>query len=82
MAADMRFARGPRRATGALLVGGLAIVLSLTGGLLGLVAGFLAMYMGKRAKDQGLEGANTATSLGLLGIILTVIFAVLWATVL
>lgn len=82
MAADLSYVRGPRRATGALVVAVLSIALSLTGGFLGLVTGFLAMYLGKKAKDQGLEGAGTATSLGLLGILLTIIFAVLWATVL
>jgi hypothetical protein len=77
-AAEMSFVHPPGKATGAMALGVISILLSVTGGFGGIIFGILALIYGSRGKRKGLEGAGTAIGLGWVGIFLSVMFALVW----
>ncbi len=69
----------PRRiAEAALTLGALSLMFCWIGGLPGLVLGVLAVYLGKRAKDEGMAMAGNAITLGYLGVGLSLVFFLVW----
>jgi hypothetical protein len=76
--AEIGYGRPRRPATAALVIGVLSVLFSLTGGVMGLFLGAVAVILGRRARDQGLERAGTAIALGFLGIGLSVLFYLVW----
>lgn len=78
-AAEIEYGRPRKPAMAALVIGALSIAFSITGGVMGLFLGAIAVLLGRRARDQGLEGAGTAIALGSLGIGLSVLSYLVWA---
>lgn len=77
-ATDVSYGSVGRRANGAIFIGVLSLVLSVTGGSPSLILGLVAVYMGKRARDRGMEWANAAIVLGVLGVVITLVFGIFW----
>lgn len=68
----------PEPATGALIVGILAIILAFfTGGLLGIILGFIAIYLGSKAKKEGRQYGNGAFILGILAVVISIIWLII-----
>jgi hypothetical protein len=78
---DVSFVPPKGSASTALVLGGLSVMFCWVGGLPGLVLGVLAVYLGRRARDEGREMAGNAITLGYLGIGLSALFLLAWSLV-
>jgi hypothetical protein len=71
---DIRFRPVVRRkSSGALVAGALSIIFGLLFGFLGFAFAFVAIHYGRKDKAQGLEGADLAVKLGVIGILLSLV---------
>lgn len=78
---DVAYVPPKGSASTALALGGLSVMFCWVGGLPGLVLGVLAVYLGRRARDEGREMAGNAITLGYLGIGLSALFLFAWSLV-
>lgn len=67
---------GPEPATGALIIGILAILFSFAFGVLGLVLGIIAIYLGSQGKREGRQYANGAFILGVVAVLISVVYII------
>ncbi len=68
---------GPEPATGALIIGVLAIVFAFVSfGVLGLILGVIAIYMGSKGRREGRQHANAAFVLGIIAVIIGVAYII------
>lgn len=68
---------GPEPATGALIIGILAIVFAFAFGVIGLVLGIIAIYLGSQGKREGRQYANGAFILGLIAVIISLVYVII-----
>jgi hypothetical protein len=71
---EIRFEPEPgETAVKANVIGLLSMILAFFGGVVGLVLGIIAVYLGKDAQRRGLKHAETAVTVGYVGIVLSII---------